>query len=134
MGNGVLDTVAFTTVRKTLNNLENLMLHPCNTIPHALDYFCQETPPREGAYQMEARSLRHISEANRLAARAEALADARLGWSETSAAHLFLACTLHEAAEYVDGSATELYEIYLRAWSVQPRAQAKQLIRTGAVK
>lgn len=60
--------------------------------------------------------LRGLTSSNRLAARAEALADARLGWAESSPTALFRVVTGRSWTEYVDGAITEIYDIYQEAW------------------
>lgn len=60
-------------------------------------------------------ALRHLSESHRLAARAEALADARLGFGIPTAYTLFRALVGRDWAEYGDGALVELHLIYCHA-------------------
>jgi hypothetical protein len=57
--------------------------------------------------------LRHLTEAHRLAARAEALADARLNWIEPTAQTLFRAIVGRSWTEYGNSALAELHLIYV---------------------
>lgn len=65
---------------------------------------------------VERDGLKGLTESHRLTARAEALADARLGWAESNPTALFHVVTGRSWAEYVDGALTEIFEIYTNAW------------------